>query len=75
MKRSLLPCAANRQSQASARSMAPPTAWPFRIASVGTGSAAMRSQTRLPRSVTSRPGSSRTRGRSAPALKMRGRRR
>ena len=71
MNRSFAPCAAIRQSQASARSIPPPTACPFISARVGTPAAAIRSHARLPRSVTSLPGSSRTRSRSAPEQKMR----
>ena len=72
MNRSLAPCAAIRQSQAIARSIAPPTACPLSSAIVGTGSVAIRSQAAVPRAVTSDPGRPRTAFRSAPDEKIRG---
>jgi hypothetical protein len=71
MNRSFAPCAAIRQSHANKRSIAPPTAWPFTSASVGTGSAAIRRHASVPRAVTSAPGRPVMAARSAPAEKIR----
>ena len=49
MNRSRAPSAPMRQSHASARSIPPPTAWPFSMATVGTSTAAMRSSAAEPR--------------------------